>query len=758
MEGGMEKRIGGRFIVVRGGGVALAVMAMLLPAAARGEFRHALVIGQSTYKTGTLAAPSGDVAAVAGALATQGFTVTKAENLATVKDLGDAVQAFSRTVPTGGTALVYFSGHAMTMPVATGTNPPRSDTGLVALDGRPLPLAAVLRPLVVPAYAPYGHGWPGVVSGSRINVVILDAVPPPTPATPAGTPSVSGTAAPTVDLLADSFVVLRPADAAGATAGPSPLAGKLAAAVAAGRTLDATLAVLSTGTMSSLAAGELARLAAPASRAVSPPDTLAAGTKAGEEWVDKHGIVFCWCPPGGFTIGSPPTEPERQKDESRAAVSFAEGFWMAKHELCYRECLPLGAAAFMASGRHKLHPLNMVPDLTKPLATANASAPAGWEYGLPTEAEWEYAARAGTNTPYSFGDDPADLARHGNFADKTLREGDVRSEASSGSGDRQTGIFAYAHPTWSDSSATMARVGSYLPNPWGLCDMHGNVAEMTSTTYDVVRLVPYVPAEKRAEWEARPDTKKRYGNGAVHKGGSWASVPGSCRSAFRGLSAGGERIQGVRLVLRRKATAVPPPPTRWTPLVPTAVATSGGATATPSPDGTVLVSGTAVAGDTYTVTCPVPGGIEPLAVKLEALGDPSLPKQGPGRAGDGGFWIAEVAITADRGGATAAITPLDVRSDLPSPPAGHLLDGKPETAWGGGGGKPYEVVFTIGLPSRTGHDAAQWRYPIESLKQGPPSPITLTIAHRKDGPATLGKFRISALHEEPAAARQETAR
>ena len=173
----------------------------------------------------------------------------------------------------------------------------------------------------------------------------------------------------------------------------------------------------------------------------------------------------------------------------------------------------------------------------------------------------------------------------------------------------------------------------------------------------------------------------------------------------------------------------------------------------------MLVSGTAVAGDTYTVTCPVPGGIEPLAVKLEVLGDPSLPKQGPGRAGDGGFWIAEVAITADRGGATAAITPLDVRSDLPSPPAGHLVDGKPETAWGGvGGGKPYEVVFTIGLPSRTGHDAAQWRYPIESLKQGPPSPITLTIAHRKDGPATLGKFRISALHEEPSAARQETAR
>jgi formylglycine-generating enzyme required for sulfatase activity len=742
-------------------GLAVAVVSMIAPVA-RGEFRHALVIGQSTYKTGTLAAPPQDVAAVADALGRSGFTVTKLENIPTPAKLNEAVTAFSKTIPNNGTALVYFSGYADLMPVPSGTNPPRSDTGLVAIDGGKHPLAAVLRPLVVPGYAPHGHGWQGVVSGSRMNVVILDTVPPPAPPAAPGSPPPAVAPAPPVDLLADTLVVFRPVDAPPAdatTPGPSVLAGRLAEAVAGNRPLDAALASLSSRTMSSLEAGELARLAAPASRAVSPPESLAAGSKPGDEWVDKHGIVFCWCPPGDCLIGSPPAEPGRQRDELQAAVSFSEGFWMAKYEICYRESVPLGAGSYTGSGRHKLHPFNAAQPFKTALEKANASAPAGWEYAQPTEAEWEYAARAGTKTAYSFGDNPADLARHGNFADKTIREGNVRSEAATSmepkptgayNGELQTGIFTYGHPTWSDGSPTMARVGSYLPNPWGLCDMHGNIAEHTSTLYDAARAVPFVPAEKQAEWLAKPENKARYANGTVRKGGSFASNPSSCRSGFRGLGSSWERCDGVRLVLRRKGAAVPPPAAKWMPLVPTAVTTTSGATAATSPDGSVLVSGTVVAGDTYTISCPVPAGVEPLAVKIEPLADPTLPKQGPGRHADGQYWLAEVTLAGVRGGRPAPIIPLAVKADLPQPAPGYLLDGNLDTTnWGGvGDGKNHEVMFTIGLPSRTGDDAARWRYPIESVTQGSLKSLTVTIVHRKDVPAPLGKFRISMLHEE----------
>lgn len=114
-------------------------------------------------------------------------------------------------------------------------------------------------------------------------------------------------------------------------------------------------------------------------------------------------------------------------------------------------------------------------------------------------------------------------------------------------GDRQSGIFSYAHKIWNDGYATMALVGSFPPNPWGLHDMHGNVSEMTSTPYHPSRhLVKYDP-----------------NLGGVAKGGSWLGTAAYSRCATRIWSNIAENAVGLRFVLRTKeadsAVAAPAP-------------------------------------------------------------------------------------------------------------------------------------------------------------------------------------------------------
>jgi formylglycine-generating enzyme required for sulfatase activity len=135
----------------------------------------------------------------------------------------------------------------------------------------------------------------------------------------------------------------------------------------------------------------------------------------------------------------------------------------------------------------------------------------GRKFTLPTEAQWEYACRAGTTTPLNFGDCATDFAKLANLADERL--------LNLCRGDSPKWIPAMTNIN--DGEIVAGNVGKYLPNAWGLHDMHGNAAEWTLTTY-----APY-PYAADGRDSGSPDGPK------VARGGSFYDRPLRARSAFR---------------------------------------------------------------------------------------------------------------------------------------------------------------------------------------------------------------------------------
>jgi formylglycine-generating enzyme required for sulfatase activity len=135
----------------------------------------------------------------------------------------------------------------------------------------------------------------------------------------------------------------------------------------------------------------------------------------------------------------------------------------------------------------------------------SAALPAGWKYALPTEAQWEYACRAGTNTAFAFGDSLS--GREANF---------------NVSGDVQYSGFGKA-----------VIVGSYKPNAWGLNDMHGNLYEWCADGY--------------GDWltGGTDPVSLSDDHGRVNRGGSWFCDAGKCRSAIRFWNMPGQRIVNI---------------------------------------------------------------------------------------------------------------------------------------------------------------------------------------------------------------------
>jgi len=228
-------------------------------------------------------------------------------------------------------------------------------------------------------------------------------------------------------------------------------------------------------------------------------------------------------PAGEFEMGSPPSE-TNSEDEQLHRVRLMPPFYMGRTEVTQGQWTALvdgnPSKEQVEEEDVRRLPVQRVDweEITETfLPTVNEHAPEGWRFRLPTEAEWEYACRAGSQTPYAFGEDAEDLTAHAWFAENAERR---------------------THP-----------VGLKEPNAWGLHDMYGNVWEWCVDVYDP-DFYERSPIENPVnQASARGGEVRR-----VLRGGARNSVAHQCRSASRQANVPHVRNPqyGFRLVLVRE--------------------------------------------------------------------------------------------------------------------------------------------------------------------------------------------------------------
>jgi formylglycine-generating enzyme required for sulfatase activity len=233
--------------------------------------------------------------------------------------------------------------------------------------------------------------------------------------------------------------------------------------------------------------------------------------------IDLGGVEmrFAWCPPGTFLMGSPAGEPERRDDEAQHEVTLTKGYGLGIH--------PVTQAQWqVVMGNNPSHfkgdtlPVESVSWYVWQEFVKKLGEKTGRPFRLPTEAEWEYACRAGTTTPFHFGETiSTDLANY-------------------------DGNHTYGQGNKGVYGQKTTPVGSFPPNAWGLYDMHGNDFEWCRDWYG-----PHSSSDIIDPQGANSGTAR------VLRGGSWYGYPGGCRSACRGgLGPGGRNhILGCRVLL-----------------------------------------------------------------------------------------------------------------------------------------------------------------------------------------------------------------
>jgi formylglycine-generating enzyme required for sulfatase activity len=364
-----------------------------------------------------------------------------------------------------------------------------------------------------------------------------------------------------------------------------------------------------------------------------PPETLAfAGKTAGEEW-SANGLrmKFCWCPAGTFLMGSPKDEKERvhnrtSPNDRQVEVKLTKGFWLGKYEVTQAEWDKMmgtnlfqqhdisisqarwetenqgyytewwdrnqlkwqgarrGGLSWEADvGEGPNFPMYYVnhlevSDFCAKLTEQERKAgrlPPGWEYRLPTEAQWEYACRAGTKTATAFGDTLSTKQANfdGNYPYNGAEKGPILSRLQPRG---STGIGKYKGSSFTGYTQP---VGSYPPNAWGLHDMHGNVWEWCR--------------DGDGLWRAGADPEVTFCDvGRIVRGGGWRHQGKFCRSsAWLSLTWSTQNADtGFRVALvQLDPQPKPPPAPNPKPLPPDILVNSIGMKLAPVPAGKVIM-------------------------------------------------------------------------------------------------------------------------------------------------------------------------
>jgi uncharacterized protein (TIGR02996 family) len=221
-------------------------------------------------------------------------------------------------------------------------------------------------------------------------------------------------------------------------------------------------------------------------------ELLASGVKSCQpRRVNRIGMEFVLIPPGTFLMGSPPDEPERRSDEVQHRVTLTKGYWLGAYLVTLAQWQAIMGDRPRSSEGLDQPVAHVTWNECQRFCNALGERD-GKRYRLPTEAEWEYACRAGTTTAFFFGDEVS-----------TSQVSHERNEK--GSPDRGT-----------------TPVGAFPPNAWGLFDMHGNLWEWCADWYAAYpegdQIDPTAPAK-----DGQP----------IVRGGCWHNPARYCRSAMR---------------------------------------------------------------------------------------------------------------------------------------------------------------------------------------------------------------------------------
>ena len=225
------------------------------------------------------------------------------------------------------------------------------------------------------------------------------------------------------------------------------------------------------------------------------------GKKTGDIFtIPDLSLDMIWVEPGTFDMGSPTTEAGRYSEEAQHQVTLTKGFYLGKYEVTqaqYEAIMTGNVDGLSATPSYNSNKPNCPVEqvswndiqvfLTRLNAQRSGNIPAGWAYVLPTEAQWEYACRAGTTTAYSWGDSIKSSDANYNFNFGQTRD-----------------------------------VGKYQANAWGFFDMHGNVWEWTADWYGSYSTASVIDPGGSAS-----------GSHRVLRGGSWYFDGTTLRSAKR---------------------------------------------------------------------------------------------------------------------------------------------------------------------------------------------------------------------------------